>query len=239
MVGSSLGHYDVTGRLGEGGMGEVYEATDSKLGRRVAIKILPEAFASDSDRVARFEREARLLASLNHPHIAVIHGLEESNGRAFLVMELVEGSTLGDLIATHPSGLPVADVLTIAGQIGDGLSAAHEKGVIHRDLKPSNIKVMSDGRVKLLDFGLAKAIEEANGFGGAGKAGGVAGISQSPTLTSPAMTQAGLILGTAAYMSPEQAKGAVVDRRTDIFSFGCVLYEMLTGKQAFEEGTVA
>ena len=188
----------------------------------VAIKFLPEAFSHDGERVARFEREARVLASLNHPNIAAIYGLEESGERKFLVMELVEGETLAQRIKRGP--MPVDEALGIATQITDALEAAHEKGVIHRDLKPANVKVTPDGKVKVLDFGLAKAYEtEAS----------KANLSQSPTL-SMAATNAGVILGTAAYMSPEQAKGREVDRRTDIFAFGCVLYEMLTGRAAFE-----
>jgi serine/threonine protein kinase/Tol biopolymer transport system component len=208
-------------------MGEVYEATDSKLGRRVAIKVLPEEFARDADRVSRFEREARVLASLNHPHIAAIHGFDESGGRNFLVMELVEGETLAWRIARGP--LPVDEALPIALQIAEALEAAHEKGFIHRDLKPANIKVTSDGQVKLLDFGLAKAFESQSTE---------VDVSKSPTLTAAA-THAGVILGTAAYMSPEQARGVAVDRRTDIFAFGSVLFEMLTGRRAFEGENIA
>jgi serine/threonine protein kinase len=227
MIGSRLAHYEITGHLGSGGMGEVYQATDTKLGRDVAIKILPEAFARETDRISRFENEARVLASLNHPHIAAIHGLEESGDRKFLVMELVSGETLADRIARGP--LPVDEALAIASQIAEALEAAHEKGVIHRDLKPANIKVTADGQVKVLDFGLAKAF--------AGDAANV-NVSNSPTL-SMASTNAGIILGTAAYMSPEQARGMSVERRTDIFAFGSVLYEMLTGRQAFQGETVS
>ena len=215
MIGSKLAHYEITSHLGSGGMGEVYQATDSKLGRSVAIKVLPEAFARDAERVARFEREARVLASLNHSRIAAIYGLEESGGpggRKFLVMELALGETLAQRIARGV--LPIDDVLAIATQIAEALEAAHEKGVIHRDLKPANIKVSADGQVKVLDFGLAKAFAaEAPD----------AHLSNSPTLSMGA-TNPGVILGTAAYMSPEQAKGRPVDRRTDIFAFGCVLY---------------
>ena len=202
-------------------MGEVYQAKDQKLGRDVAIKVLPEEFAKDADRVARFQREAKLLASLNHPNIAAIHGLEESGGTNFLVLELVEGETLADRIKAGP--IPVEESLKLALQIAEALEAAHEKGVIHRDLKPANIKVTPDGKVKVLDFGLAKAFagdqEEVN-------------LSNSPTL-SDAATQQGVILGTAAYMSPEQARGKTVDKRADIWAFGCVLFEMLTGRAAF------
>ncbi len=214
-------------------MGDVYQATDSKLGRSVAIKFLPEAFSHDNERVARFEREARVLASLNHPHIAAIYGLEESGDRKFLVMELAEGETLAQRIARGP--VPVAEALSIAAQILEGLEAAHEKGVVHRDLKPANVKITPDGKVKVLDFGLAKAFANEPSpaaYGGRPLPGGE-GFSNSPTL-SMAATNAGMILGTAAYMSPEQAKGQPVDRRTDIFAFGCVLYEMLTGRPAFD-----
>ena len=202
-------------------MGEVYQAKDQKLGRDVAIKVLPEEFAKDADRVARFQREAKLLASLNHSNIAAIYGLEESGGTNFLVLELVEGETLADQIKKGP--IPVEESLKLALQIAEALEAAHEKGVIHRDLKPANIKVTPDGKVKVLDFGLAKAFagekEEVN-------------LSNSPTL-SDAATQQGVILGTAAYMSPEQARGKTVDKKADVWAFGCVLFEMLTGRAAF------
>ena len=227
MIGTKLAHYEITSHLGTGGMGEVYQATDSKLGRSVAIKLLPEAFAQDADRVARFEREARALASLNHPNIAVIHGIEQSGGRTFLVMELAGGETLAERIKR--GAIPVREALDIAREIAEGLEAAHEKGIIHRDLKPANVKIAADGKVKILDFGLAKAypLEPAS-----------AGLSDSPTIISMAATHPGTILGTAAYMSPEQAKGRTVDRRTDIFAFGCVLYEMLTGRATFDGETV-
>src|SRR5262245_22519212 len=223
MIGTKLAHYEITSHIGSGGMGEVYQATDTKLGRSVAIKFLPEAFSDDSERVARFEREARVLASLNHPHIAAIYGLEYANGTHFLVLELVEGETLADQLRRGP--IPLDESLKIAEQLAEAVQAAHEKGVIHRDLKPANIKITHDGVVKVLDFGLAKAtgIESAEGEV----------LSNSPTRRTLASTP-GMILGTAAYMSPEQARGRPVDRRTDIFAFGCVLYEMLTGKRAFE-----
>ena len=223
-AGTRLGPYEILSALGAGGMGEVYRARDTKLDRAVAIKILPEAFAADTERIARFQREAKTLASLNHPNIAHIHGLEESNGVRALVMELVEGEDLAQRIAR--GAIPVAEALPIAKQMADALEAAHEQGIIHRDLKPANIKVRPDGTVKVLDFGLAKAMEPT----------GVASpsVSQSPTITTPAMTQAGMILGTAAYMSPEQARGKPVDKRADIWAFGCVLYEMLTGQRAFD-----
>jgi serine/threonine protein kinase/Tol biopolymer transport system component len=217
----TLSHYQITDQIGKGGMGEVYRAKDQVLGRDVAIKILPEEFARDSDRVARFQREAKVLASLNHSNIAVIHGLEESGGTSFLVMELVEGQTLADRIKNGP--IPVEESLTLALQIADALEAAHEKGVIHRDLKPANIKVTPEGKVKVLDFGLAKVF-----------AGGPSDVTlaYSPTISEVA-TQQGILLGTAAYMSPEQARGKAVDKRADIWAFGCVLYEMLTGHVAF------
>src|SRR5512147_1824305 len=227
MIGKTLGHYQITSQLGKGGMGEVFQAKDQKLGRDVAIKVLPEEFAKDSDRVARFQREAKLLASLNHPNIAAIHGLEESAGTNFLVLELVEGETLADQIKRGP--IPIEEALKLALQIAEALEAAHEKGVIHRDLKPANIKVTPDGKVKVLDFGLAKAF--------AGEQGDL-NLSNSPTL-SIAATQQGIILGTAAYMSPEQARGEVVDKKADIWAFGCVLFEMLTGRATFEGHTVS
>ena len=221
--GARLGVYEVTAQIGAGGMGEVYRARDTKLDRAVAIKILPESFAHDPERLARFEREAKTLASLNHPNIAIIHGFEESNGVQALVMELVEGPTLADRIAQGP--IPLADALPIAKQICEALEAAHEQSIIHRDLKPANIKVRDDGTVKVLDFGLAKALEPVTQGGDA---------AASPTITSPAMmTGVGVILGTAAYMSPEQAKGRTADKRSDVWAFGCVLFEMLTAARAF------
>jgi eukaryotic-like serine/threonine-protein kinase len=227
-IGQSLSHYSIVEKIGKGGMGEVFRAKDQKLGRDVAIKVLPEEFAKDADRVARFQREAKLLASLNHPNIAAIHGLEVSGGTNFLVLELVEGETLADQIKRGP--IPVEESLKLALQIAEALEAAHEKGVIHRDLKPANIKVTPDGKVKILDFGLAKAF--------AGDQADL-NLSNSPTLTrsptlSDAATQQGVILGTAAYMSPEQARAKAVDKRADIWAFGCVLYEMLTGRVAFQ-----
>ena len=225
-VGSRLGHYDVTALIGEGGMGQVYQATDTKLNRQVALKILPEAFASDPDRLARFQREAQVLASLNHPNIAAIHGLEESEGTRALVLELVEGPTLADRIAQGP--IPLDEALPIAKQIAEALEAAHEAGVIHRDLKPANIKVKDDGTVKVLDFGLAKALDTSP----------EGDPSQSPTLTAAA-TQMGVIMGTAAYMSPEQASGEATDKRSDIWSFGVVLFEMLSGQRLFTGKTVS
>jgi Tol biopolymer transport system component/predicted Ser/Thr protein kinase len=227
MIGKTLAHYEITSQLGKGGMGVVYQAKDTALGRDVAIKVLPEEFARDTDRVARFQREAKLLASLNHPNIASIYGLEESGGTNFLVMELVEGETLDDRIKSGP--IPIEESLKLALQISEALEAAHEKGVIHRDLKPANIKVTPDGKVKVLDFGLAKAF--------AGEQSDL-NLSNSPTL-SVAATQQGVILGTAAYMSPEQARGKEVDKRTDIWAFGVVLFEMLTGRQIFSEDTVS
>jgi eukaryotic-like serine/threonine-protein kinase len=221
-VGQQLGSYEIVSLLGKGGMGEVYRARDSKLKRDVAIKVLPEEFSRDQDRVSRFQREAEVLASLNHTNIGSIYDLQDANGSRFLIMELVEGETLAERI--RRGALPVDEALQIAKSICEALEAAHEKGIIHRDLKPSNVKILPDGKVKVLDFGLAKAMES-------GPAN--AAVSHSPTL-SMAATNAGLILGTAAYMSPEQAKGRRVDRRTDIFAFGCVLYEMLTGRPAFD-----
>ena len=271
-VGARLGPYEIVAPIGAGGMGEVYRAHDSKLNRDVAIKVLPEALARDPERLARFEREAQVLAALNHPNIAHIHGFEDSTGVAALVMELVEGptleeklrhgsglmadgygprrsSTIGDqpsAISHLPSaGLPMDEALSIARQICEALEAAHEKGIIHRDLKPANIKVREDGTVKVLDFGLAKALgpaEAGHYVPGAAGAGGVRlqpDLANSPTLTSPAMmTGAGVILGTAAYMSPEQARGKSVDAHTDLWAFGCVLYEMLTGQRAFPGDSV-
>ena len=249
LSGARLGPYEILAPLGKGGMGEVYRARDTKLGREVALKILPEEFAFDPERVARLEREAKVLASLNHPHIAALYGMEQSGGRHFLLMELVEGETLAERLAgvagsTGPGlrtdvggvlsapprhGLPVAEVLSIARQICEALEAAHEKNVIHRDLKPANVKITPDGNVKVLDFGLAKALETAPAN---------AQLTNSPTL-SLAATYAGVILGTAAYMSPEQAKGLAAAQRSDIFSFGSVLYEMFTGHRPFDGETVS
>ena len=210
-------------------MGEVWCATDTNLGRQVAIKVLPDAFAHDPDRLARFEREAKTLASLNHPNIAIIHGLEKADGIRALVMELVEGPTLADRIGQGP--IPVEEALPIARQIAEALEAAHEQGIVHRDLKPANIKVRTDATVKVLDFGLAKAMEPAGVMSPS--------VSQAATITTPAMTQKGMILGTATYMSPEQARGKPVDKRTDIWAFGCVLYEMLTGSAVFTRSTTS
>ena len=219
--GTSLGHYNVTALLGEGGMGEVWQATDTQLNREVALKILPDAFAADPDRLARFQREAQVLASLNHPNIAQIHGIEEAEGTRALVLELVEGPTLADRIAKGP--IPLDEALPIAKQIAEALEAAHEAGVIHRDLKPANIKVREDGTVKVLDFGLAKALDPVQDVD----------PSNSPTLTAAA-TQMGVIMGTAAYMSPEQARGKPVDKRADVWAFGAVLFETLCGQRPFE-----
>jgi serine/threonine protein kinase/WD40 repeat protein len=227
MIGTKLAHYEITTHLGSGGMGDVYQATDTKLGRNVAIKFLPEAFSHDTERVARFQREARVLASLNHSNIAGIYGVEEIDSRYFLVMELVSGETLADRI--KHGAIPIEEALPIAKQIAEALEEAHEKGIIHRDLKPANIKLTRDGKVKVLDFGLAKAYEREQTN---------PALTNSPTI-SMAATNAGVILGTAAYMSPEQARGENTDKRTDVFSFGCVLYEMLTGKQAFQGNTVS
>ena len=229
--GTRLGVYDVTAQIGEGGMGQVYRATDTKLKRQVAIKILPPSLAADHDRLARFQREAEVLASLNHPNIAAIYGLEDGDGVKALVMELVEGEDLSR--RTARGAIPLNEALQIAKQIAEALEAAHEQGIVHRDLKPANIKVRADGTVKVLDFGLAKATE------GSGSPLRVPGaLSQSPTITTPAMTEAGMILGTAAYMSPEQAAGTPVDRRADIWAFGVVLWEMLSGQRLFGGDTV-
>src|SRR5436190_12749567 len=231
MIGSRLGPYEITAKLGEGGMGEVWRATESKLKREVAIKVLPPAFTEDRERLARFEREAQVLAQLHHPHIASIFGLEESDGVRALVMELVEGQELSALIARGP--LPVPEALAIARQIADALEAAHERGIVHRDLKPANVKVEPDGTVKVLDFGLAKAVDASAGAASQADLARSPTLMNSPTLTGLHGTQLGVILGTAAYMAPEQAKGRSVDRRADIWAFGVVLYEMLTGRRAF------
>src|SRR3990172_9420513 len=219
--GTRLGSYQVVALIGAGGMGEVYRAHDTRLNRDVALKVLPDVFARDSQRMARFEREAKVLASLNHPNIAAIYGLEISGPIRALVMELVEGPTIADRIRSGP--VPVDEALPIARQVADAVEYAHENNVIHRDLKPANIKVKADGVVKVLDFGLAKAMSDEPT---------AAEIGNSPTL-SMAATRQGVILGTAAYMAPEQAKGKTADRRADVWSFGAVLYELLTGKQAF------
>jgi Tol biopolymer transport system component len=226
-IGTRVGPYRITGPLGSGGMGEVYRARDSRLNRDVAIKTLPAAFFDDANRLGRLQREARVLASLNHPNIASIYGLEEERGVRALVMELVEGPTLAERIAAGP--IPLDEALDIARQIANALEAAHEKGIIHRDLKPANIKLTADGKVKVLDFGLAKAFESESTGGNP---------ENSPTLTLES-TRTGMILGTAAYMSPEQARGKAVDKRADIWAFGVVLYEMLTGRMAFAGETVS
>ena len=226
--GTSIGPYQISGVLGAGGMGEVYRARDSRLKRDVAIKVLPASFADDPNRVIRLQREAEILASLNHPNIAQIYGLEEAGATSALVMELVEGPTLADRLA---HGLiPLDEALPIAKQIAEALEAAHEQGVIHRDLKPANIKVRADGTVKVLDFGLAKAMETTTE--------GMPSGSHSPTITTPAMTRIGMILGTAAYMSPEQARGSLVEKRADVWAFGVILFEMVSGRRLFDEATV-
>ena len=231
--GSRFGSYEIQSPLGAGGMGEVYRATDTTLDRDVAIKVLPEGYANDPERLARFQREAKTLAALNHPHIAQIFGLERIDGVSALVLELVEGATLAEQIAGH--GLPVDDALRVAQQIADALEAAHAQDIVHRDLKPANIKVTADGTVKVLDFGLAKIVGAPQGTGtGSTDPSPLAGLTLSPTITTPAMTQLGVILGTAAYMSPEQAKGREADERSDVWAFGCVLFEMLTGTRAFD-----
>src|SRR6266704_3012854 len=225
-VGTRIGPFLVRSSLGEGGMGVVFRALDTRLQRDVALKLLPDHLAGDPERLARFQREAQVLASLNHPNIAQIYGLEESDHTRCIVMELVEGETLQERLKRGP--IPVDETLPIAKQIADALEAAHESGLIHRDLKPANIKLTADGRVKVLDFGLAKVFApntaEMN-------------LSNSPTLMSGSMP--GVILGTAAYMAPEQAKGKNVDRRADVWAFGVVLYEMLTGRMLFSGETAS
>ena len=227
LTNRSFGPYHIEARIGAGGMGEVYRARDTKLGRAVAIKFLPHVFTNDPERLARFEREARLLAALNHPHIGAIYGFEEADGVRGLVLELVPGETLAARL--QRGSIPLIEALTIARQITDALDAAHEKGIVHRDLKPANIKITPDGTVKVLDFGLAK-------FEARGPDDGRVRLQSEPSGT-PAITiggtEAGRILGTAAYMSPEQARGESVDKRTDIWAFGCVFFEMLTGRAAF------
>jgi serine/threonine protein kinase len=226
-IGQTISHYKIVEKIGQGGMGEVYLAEDLFLDRKVALKFLPEVFTGDPERMARFEREAKLLASLNHPNIAVIHGLEQADGKRFIVLEYVKGKTLQAKLSKGP--LPVEEVLGVCRQIAEALEAAHEKGVIHRDLKPANVMITAEEKVKILDFGLAKGLVDE---------GRSVDSSQSPTLTE-AMTQPGVILGTSAYMSPEQARGKTVDKRADIWAFGCILYECSTGKKAFEGGTVS
>ncbi len=227
MIGTTVSHYEILEELGAGGMGVVYRARDTKLGRDVAIKVLPEDLQHDAERLSRFEREARLLASLNHPHVATLYGFEEASGTRFLVMELVEGETLADRIARHP--LSIEEALPLFCQIAEGLEAAHDKGIIHRDLKPSNVKITPESKVKVLDFGLAKAFNASQES---------ERQSESPTVTrSP--SESGVILGTAAYMSPEQARGKALDKRTDIWAFGCCLFEALTGRTAFLGETVS
>ncbi len=235
MIGQTLGPYRVTAAIGAGGMGEVYRATDTKLGRDVAIKVLPAELALDKERLARFEREAKLLASLNHTNIAHVYGFEsatlpDGSSGHFLAMELVPGEDLAERLKRGP--IPVDEALAIARQIAEALGEAHEKGIVHRDLKPANVKVTPDGKVKVLDFGLAKALS------GDAASGSSPDLSQSPTLAHTG-TQAGLILGTAAYMSPEQARGRAVDKRADIWAFGVVLYEMLTARRPFGGETVS
>ena len=233
-----FGAFEIVAALGAGGMGEVYRARDTRLHRDVAIKTLPAAPGHDPDAVARFQREAQLLASLNHPNIAAVHGLEESDGTHALVMELVEGQSLADIISaarstttgSSASALSLSEAIEIARQIADALEAAHEHGIIHRDLKPANIMVRHDGTVKVLDFGLAKMLDSRDGFAGID----ALELGKSPTVTSPAFTQQGVILGTAAYMSPEQARGKPADKRSDIWAFGVVFYEMVTGTRLFQ-----
>ena len=223
--GTRLGPYEVISAIGAGGMGEVYRARDGTLNRDVALKVLPEPFALDADRLARFRREAQVLAALNHPNIAAIYGFEESTSVHALVLELVEGPTLADRIAQGP--MPLDEALPIAKQIAEALEAAHEQGIIHRDLKPANIKLRPDGTVKVLDFGLAKALEPAGAHGSMPR-------RRRPSRLPAMMTGVGVLLGTAAYMSPEQAKGRPADKRSDVWAFGAVLYEMLTGRRAFD-----
>ena len=221
MIGTLLNHYQITGQLGEGGMGKVYRARDTRLGREVAIKVLPDSLEQDRQYVSRFKREARLLASLNHPHIASIYGFEEHGGKHFLVLELVDGETLESRLRGGP--LSVSETLEAAHQIAEAIQAAHEKGIIHRDLKPANIKFTGRGQVKLLDFGLAKALSQASSQ------------SEPPTVS----TVVGMVMGTPAYMSPEQINGHPLDEQGDVWTFGCLLYECLTGKRLFGGETLS
>jgi serine/threonine protein kinase len=234
-AGTQFGSYRIANVLGVGGMGEVYRAYDTKLRRDVALKVLPAVVRSDSDRLARFEREARALAALNHPNIATIYGLEDHGGVHALVLELVEGETLAERVkrqgARHP--LPLDESIAIARQIVDGLDAAHERGIVHRDLKPANIKITDQGVVKVLDFGLAKAMDPSTSGSEV-----LPALTMTPTMTADG-TRAGAILGTPAYMSPEQARGKAVDKRADVWAFGCVLYELLTGRIAFPGETLS
>ena len=227
MIGQTLAHYEITAKLGQGGMGEVYRARDTKLDREVALKLLPTEMSGDPERAARFEREARMLASLQHPNIASIYGYEHVGSARFLTMELVEGEDLAERLERGPAS--IEDTLQVAKQMAVGLEAAHLRGIIHRDLKPANVKLDPSGQVKILDFGLARAYS--------GDTPEPTDLATSPTITS-AMTQAGVILGTAAYMSPEQAKGRPVDQRSDISSYGVLIFEMLTGQKLFEGETV-
>src|SRR5499426_4767101 len=220
-LGTQLGSLEITALLGKGGMGEVYRARDMKLKRDVAVKILPDDFSRDADRVRRFQREAEVLASLNHSNIAAIYDLQEAKGSRFLVLELVEGETLAERI--QRGAIPVEQVLHVSRHICEALEAAHEKGIVHRDLKPANVKITPDGKVKVLDFGLAKALDTGPSN---------MTLSDSPTMLSESLS--GMIVGTAGYMSPEQARGRPADQRSDVFAFGCVLFEMLTGQQAFQ-----
>jgi serine/threonine-protein kinase len=222
MIGRKLGHYEVLEKVGEGGMGAVYRARDTSVGRDVALKLLPEFVSGDSDKIARLEREAHLLGSMNHPNIAILHGLEESNGLKYLVMELVEGETLAEKLSRGP--LSMDEALPIFLQIAEALDEAHHKSIIHRDLKPANVKLTPELRVKVLDFGLAKAMDTSETE--------PSELSNSPTVARP--TAEGVILGTASYMSPEQARGKPIDERTDIWAFACCLFEVLTGRKAFD-----
>jgi serine/threonine protein kinase len=242
MIGASLTHYRITAKLGEGGMGEVYRATDTKLGREVAIKVLPPSISQDAQSLARLEREAKALAALNHPHIAAIHGFEADRGTHFIVLELVEGQTLAERLRRGP--LPLDETLRVARQIAEAVEAAHAKGIIHRDLKPGNVKITPEGRVKVLDFGLAKAIFPSPGLRppsphpmGRGQGEGNAADRDAVTVLAET-TQPGVVLGTPAYMSPEQARGQEVDKRTDVWAFGCCLFECLSGKKPFAGETV-
>jgi serine/threonine-protein kinase len=236
-IGTKFGPYEVTAKLGEGGMGEVYRATDTRLKRDVAIKVLPAAFTADQERLARFEREAQLLAQLHHPNIASIFGLEEKDGVRALVMELVDGPTLAERLQAGP--VPLEEALAIARQLAEALEEAHEKGIVHRDLKPANVKLATSGKVKVLDFGLAKAMDQTAGLSSITDPSRAPTALSSPTLRAMPGTQMGMILGTAAYMAPEQAAGIAVDRRADIWSFGVVLFEMLSGQRLFDGETVS